>query len=49
MGTEEEEDDGEPFEKKMLRLAATLRETMAEGKKLDTAIENNIKELGYGV
>jgi type I restriction enzyme M protein len=47
VGAEALEDDGEPFEEKMKRLAATLREQMAEGRKLDTAIEANLKGLGY--
>ena len=42
------EDDGEPFEEKMHRLAATLREQQAEAAKLDAAIAANLKELGYG-
>ena len=42
------EDDGEPFEEKMKRLAATLREQQAEAAKLDAAIAANLKELGYG-
>jgi type I restriction enzyme M protein len=42
------EDDGEPFEEKMKRLTATLREQMTEGRKLDAAIETNLKGLGYG-
>jgi type I restriction enzyme M protein len=48
VGAEEQEDDGEPFEEKMKRLAATLREQQAEGVKLDAAIAANLKELGYG-
>jgi type I restriction enzyme M protein len=48
VGAEEVEDDGEPFEEKMARLTTTLREQMAEGKKLDDAIEANLRELGYG-
>jgi type I restriction enzyme M protein len=42
------EDDGEPFEEKMKRLTATLREQMTQGRKLDAAIEANLRELGYG-
>jgi len=42
------EDDGEPFEDKMKRLAATLRRQQAEAAKLDVAIAANLKELGYG-
>ncbi len=47
VGSEAQEDDGEPFEEKMKRLAATLREQQKEAAKLDTAIEVNLKELGY--
>ena len=45
---EAQEDDGEPFEEKMKRLTATLREQQAEAAKLDVAIATNLKELGYG-
>lgn len=48
VGALEQEDDGEPFEEKMLRLAAKWREQRAAAAKLDTAIETNLKELGYG-
>ena len=48
VGAEAVEDDGEPFEEKMQRLTAMLREQMAEGRKLDALIEANLKELGYG-
>ena len=48
VGVEEQEDDGEPFGEKMKRLTMTLREQMAEARKLDKAIEANLKELGYG-
>ena len=48
VGAEAAEDDGEPFEEKMQRLAATLREQQAEAAKLDAAIAANLKELGYG-
>jgi len=48
VGAEAQEDDGEPFEEKMNRLTATLREQQAEGAKLDAAIAANLKELGYG-
>src|SRR2546422_1421178 len=37
------EDDGEPFEEKVKRLAATLREQQAEAAKLDAAIATNLK------
>jgi type I restriction enzyme M protein len=48
VGAETLEDDGEPFEEEMGRLAATLREQLAEAQKLDAAIEANLRELGYG-
>jgi type I restriction enzyme M protein len=48
VGAEAQEDDGEPFEEKMKRLAATLREQQAEAVKLDAAIAANLQELGYG-
>ena len=48
VGAEAVEDDGEPFEKKMARLASTLREQQAEASRLDAAIATNLKELGYG-
>jgi type I restriction enzyme M protein len=48
VGAEAPEDDGEPFDEKMKRLTATLREQLAEGAKLDAAIAVNLKELGYG-
>jgi len=46
VGAEAQEDDGEPFEEKMMRLAATLRQQQAETAKLDAAIAANLKELG---
>ena len=48
VGAEAAEDDGEPFEEKMRRLAATLREQVAEAAKLDSTIAANLQELGYG-
>jgi type I restriction enzyme M protein len=48
VGAEAQEDDGEPFEQKMKRLTATLREQMSDGRKLDTAIDANLKEMGFG-
>ena len=47
VGAEAQEDDGEAFEEKMKRLAATLREQQAEAAKLDAAIAANLKEHGY--
>jgi len=48
VGAIEQEDDGEPFEEKMLRLSALWREQRGTAAKLDAAIEANLKELGYG-
>ena len=47
VGAEAQQDDGEPFEEKMKRLVAQLREQQAEAAKLDAAIARNLKELGY--
>jgi type I restriction enzyme M protein len=48
VGAEAVEDDGEPFDQKMQRLVAQLREQQAEAAKLDEAIAANLKKLGYG-
>jgi len=48
VGAEAAEEDSEPFDEKMRRLAATLREQQAEAARLDAAIAANFKELGYG-
>ena len=48
VGAVDVEDDGEPFEQKMLRLSAQWREQRAQAVKLDAAIDANLKELGYG-
>jgi type I restriction enzyme M protein len=47
VGAEAQEDDGEPFEEKMKRLVATLREQQGEAAKLDGAIAANLLELGF--
>jgi type I restriction enzyme M protein len=47
VGAEAAEEDGEPFEEKMKRLAAQLRQQQKEAAKLDAAIAANLKELGY--
>ncbi len=47
VGAEAVEDDGEPFEEKMRRLAATLREQQAEGARVDAAITANLRSLGF--
>jgi len=48
VGAAEVEEDGEPFEEKMARLSALLREQQAEGARLDVLINANLRELGYG-
>jgi type I restriction enzyme M protein len=48
VGAEAAEEDAEPFEEKMKRLASTLREQQAEAAKLDVAIAANLEGLGYG-
>ena len=42
------EDDGEPFDEKMKRLAAALQEQQKEAANLDAAIAAKLKGLGYG-
>ncbi len=44
---EAQENDDEPFDKKMARLTARLWDQMAEGQDLDAAIKTNLMGLGY--
>ncbi len=48
VGTAEVEGDEEPFDAKMVRLTATLREQMAEGAKLDERIRKALGGVGCG-
>jgi type I restriction enzyme M protein len=48
VGAVVEDEDDEPFEEKMRRLATQLQEQMAEGRRLEEEIWKNLKELGYG-
>ena len=48
VGVEPQKDDGEPFEEKMKRLVAELREQQAEATRLDAAITENLDALGFG-
>ena len=48
VGAAAAEEDDEPFDEKMQRLTATLREQQAEAARLDAAIAANLRELGYG-
>ena len=47
VGAEGVEDDGEPFEEKMRRLTATLREQQVEAAALGKQIARNLTELGF--
>ncbi|MFH1706482.1 MAG: peptide chain release factor-like protein [Planctomycetota bacterium] len=44
---ETQEDDGEPFEAKMKRLIAQLRDQQSEAAKLDKEIVKNLRGLGF--
>ena len=48
VGAEEQEDDGEVFADKMVRLTAQLAEQFAESAKLEGEIKKNLAGLGYG-
>ena len=48
VGMVPQEEDDEPFEEKMARLVAELREQQGEAARLDSVIAANLKELGYG-
>ena len=41
--------DGEPFQEKMARLTVQWREQQAESRRLDDAIAENLKRLGFGI
>ena len=48
VGAAPQEEDGEPFEEKMKRLVAQLRDQQDQGAKLDAAIKANLAVLGFG-
>jgi type I restriction enzyme M protein len=48
VGAAEQEDDGEPFEEKMKRLTAELKQQTAEAARLDKLIWANLEDIGYG-
>jgi type I restriction enzyme M protein len=48
VGTTDAETDDEPFDERMRRLAAALREQQVEAAGLDAAIAVTLQELGYG-
>ena len=47
VGAEAVEEDDEPFEEKMQRLTATLNDQFAESARLEAAIRENLRGLGY--
>ena len=47
VGAAPQEDDGEPFEEKMTRLAAQWRTRQSEANRLDGEIEANLQRLGF--
>ncbi len=48
VGAADAEEDAEPFDEKMRRLVALLREQQADGARLDAMIAGNLRGLGYG-
>jgi type I restriction enzyme M protein len=48
VGTEEQEDDAEPFEVRMNRLVNLLREQQKKAQTMDEAITASLEGLGYG-
>jgi len=48
VGAAPQEEDDEPFEDKMKRLVAQLRDQQDQGAKLDAAIKANLAALGFG-
>lgn len=49
VGAAAAEEDGEPFDEKMKRLVAQLREQQAEAARLDAEIAKNLESLGYAL
>jgi type I restriction enzyme M protein len=48
VGAAAKDEDDEPFEEKMARLVAQLRDQMANARRLEEEIWRNLRELGYG-
>jgi type I restriction enzyme M protein len=48
VGAAAQEEDDEPFEDKMARLTAQLNEEFVESARLEAAIRENLRRLGYG-
>ena len=49
VGARVQQDDGEPFREKMMRLSAEWREQQDESARLDAAIASNLERLGFGI
>lgn len=49
VGTEDIEDDDEPFDEKMKRLTRKLGEQFDEAARLETEIRSNLESIGYGI
>ena len=49
VGIEEQEDDGEPFEEKMVRLTGELSELFDQSHKLEAEIRQKLEAIGYGI
>ena len=49
VGTEEQEDDGVPFEVKMKTLTTELKAQFEESHKLENEIRKNLEAIGYGI
>jgi type I restriction enzyme M protein len=47
VGTEEEADDGIPFDEKMKALTSKLAEQFTKGNELEKTIRENLKRIGY--
>ncbi len=47
VGAPPQEEDNEPFEQKMQRLVAELRAQQQEAERLDRAIWENLRALGF--
>jgi type I restriction enzyme M protein len=47
VGAADQEEDDEPFDQKMNRLAALLKQQHEEGRKLDQQIAENLRRVGY--
>ena len=49
VGIEEQEDDGEPFDEKMIRLTSELSEMFEKSHKLEDEIRKNLGAIGYEI